>query len=121
MEPLKQLLREHALDAARIRTKLITALMCCPDNPKIQRIGSGCFVLPSSDLADNWSPFFYDFKLQYRAIIRKIAGRELESIIKRLGKMIETGKIELGAGFGRYKEALAPEVVSTLREVVGHE
>lgn len=63
-----------------------------PDNDKIKRINSRCFIVKSSDLGDNWTPFYHDFKLQYQHICDIINERTPETIIKILKEIIETGK-----------------------------
>lgn len=75
----------------RLKTKLENAILSLPDNPKIRRLDDRCFVLSFSDLGNNWTPFFHDFKQQYKKLVAIIDHAEPTTITPTLRAIIETG------------------------------
>lgn len=92
---------EH--DIAAVKQRLIDEIQALPDNQLIQRGGSNpsCFVVRSSDLLDNWTPEFHDFRHQYDLLASEIRSRRIESIIPLLKSVINFGQVQR-AGNKRY-------------------
>ena len=59
----------------RIREIIANMIQSLPDNPDIHRMegAPNCFVMSSRNLnPKSFSPFYYDFKLQYKKLIEII-------------------------------------------------
>jgi len=82
-------LRRNKLTITRSLRNLILSL---PDNPNIQRLSKNCFTMSSSCLSSrNWTPEYYDFKIQYRIICKEVMARQIEKMLPYLKKIIKEG------------------------------
>ena len=66
-----------------IKSLLVRKIRSFPDNPKIQRISTNptSFVMKRSDMEDDWTPFYYDFKMQYEKLVQEIEKKKADRII----------------------------------------
>ncbi len=104
------------------KKRLSEAILAFPDNDKIQRIDGNpnCFMVRSSELGDNWTPEFHDFKKQYKMLVEIIEKAEPSKILDKLRKIVEKGTFivrssPLGAS-RTYR--FHPKVVDYLSEVI---
>lgn len=86
-----------------------------PDNPKIKRLGEKCFTMKASDLGNNWSPEYHDFKRQYREIVAGMRKRENPDTALRFLQDI-LGAREFRKG--HQKIQLHPDVVAHVRKLL---
>jgi len=88
---LNQTIKAHLESIEIIRQKLNDLIMNLPDNPKIHRLSDkvNCFVLRFKDLGNNWSPFFHDFKLQYKMLVEIIDSTDAIHVNQKLEDIIE--------------------------------
>lgn len=101
--------------SALLENKLRDALNDLPDNPKIERLNHNCFIMSSKDLSNkNWSVEYYDFKRQYREIIKVIDKTSIDRLDKVMSKIIKTGIIEDKRNYHN-RVILNPSVVEFLR------
>jgi len=119
----------------KIKRSLIIALLALPDNPVITRLGDPkkgprCYTIQFSDIGDNWTPKFHDFKLQHQIIIRLIAkAPSIEKLYDLVGLLVTNGMIPdrsegssivtKGPFKGKRGYKLHPDVVKQLREATG--
>jgi hypothetical protein len=87
-----------------------------PDNPRISRLGDGkCFTMSFSDLGDNWSAGYHDFKSQYRLVVEELEKvADPRNILKRLRRVVEDESIRINNGY-QYTQRLHPDVVAHLK------
>ena len=80
-----------------IKESLIEKINSLPDNHRIKRLSTSpsCFVVKWSDLGNDWTPKYHDFKCQYRFICGEIEKKDLSKIIPFLEEIIEKGKIRI--------------------------
>lgn len=84
----------------RIREIIANMIQSLPDNPDIHRMegAPNCFVMSSRNLnPKSFSPFYYDFKLQYKKLIEIIdtanpidISRTIETILRQ-GSYLKSG------------------------------
>ncbi len=85
---------DAALDAAtRAKQTLVDRIGVLPDNPRIQRLTYKCFVIMSSDLDDNWTPNYHDFRLQYRLLQALVMKTPFEKLKSTLEGVVTTGTL----------------------------
>ncbi len=84
-----------------------------PDNPKIKRLNSNCFTINKNDLDDNLSPYYYDFKYQYKMIVDNLNVPN-EKFIEKLDKIILEKRVKY-PGTGRY----GSNIYEKLNPIVG--
>ena len=102
-------LREAAIEAAdQVRAQ--------PDNPAIQRIGGSvrAFTMRSSDLGNNWTPFFHDWKAQYELVATLLEERKFGTV----REILNTGKHRSGST-AHSTQQLAEPVLERIRSIVG--
>ena len=107
MDPSKKSFRSvvHTYDrmVRDLRAHLLSDITTLPDNSRIQRLGGSgnCFTIQFSRLEHNWSPFYHDFKAQYRFLVSVLDEKELPVIRRTLIQVIRTGKYVLRcSGYG---------------------
>lgn len=99
-----------------LKDTLKTAINDLPDNPRIERLnGNGkgslrAFVIKSSDTGGIISPFFHDFKAQYRKIAEILDKARIETINSVLVRILETGSYSEKGGTVKFH----PEVIRNL-------
>jgi len=74
-----------------LKASVVLGISKLPDNPRITRVSGTpqAFVMNFSDISGGiWSPYYHDFKFQYRKIVEIINGCSPENIEKRLRKLI---------------------------------
>jgi hypothetical protein len=69
-----------------------------PDNPRIQRLGDGCFLIHRADIGQNWTPQHHDFRVQYERIIVEVNKLPISQIPGFFKRVIEEGKIRETGG-----------------------
>lgn len=67
-----------------------------PDNPNIKRISDSphCFTVNFSQLHDNWSPEYYDFKKQYEVLVDVLFKSEPEKVLSRLEQILRDSSVK---------------------------
>lgn len=87
-------LDELDVKVARIKKEFIANIKSLPDNPNATQLGNNCYSIKLSQLTkhDNWTPFFHSFKEQYNFIVKFVSTHRIESVIKFLNEIVETGK-----------------------------
>lgn len=111
----QQLLRiDAALRAAA--TEAAGQVRAQPDNPAIQRAGGSLrmFTMRSSDLGNNWTPFFHDWKAQYELVATLLEERKFGAV----REILNTGKHRSG-GTAHSTQHLAEPVLERIRSIVG--
>ena len=110
---------DAALDAAtRAKQTLVDRIGALPDNPRIQRLTDKCFVIMSSDLDDNWTPNYHDFRLQYRLLQALVMKTSFEKLKSTLEGVVATGTLpvttlQYDRGF-----KLHPDVIANLKAMI---
>ena len=87
-----------------------------PDNPKINRLDKNCFTIKVSDLQNKWSAEYYDYKHQYKTLCNILEKCKVNTVIRTIEKIIETGQISNINGYQTYY--FNPEVIEFLKEVI---
>lgn len=125
MQELKELdniIIEYDKKIETIKAKLIEKINSLPDNKKIKRLNNNCFTINFSALLNNWTPTFYDFKIQYKKIVAEIEITKPENLTNKLNKIIKEKKIvDKDYCLGRSNThifKLHPEVVEYLKQIV---
>ncbi len=105
------------LQIKALKRALYVAISGLPDNPKIKRLGSGCFTIMSSDISRDriWSPEYYDFRLQYEEIIKLIDKTPIEKIDKVFEDIFKTGFLYNTGNDRSRRYILHPEVIEHLK------
>lgn len=122
---MQRLLRKQKADILR---DLRHQIMDLPENPDITILSMKprCYVMPFSALnSRDWSPEYYNFDKQYRAICREIKKKTFEQVIPFLQYIIENGcmkKIELHYFYGIHRQRVRvnihPKVIENLKTLV---
>jgi len=103
-----------------IKRKINSKIRKLPDNSKIKRISMhpNCFIINSStimsDKNKNMSPYYYDFKCQYKEIVNKLKASNPFDLYKVLNKMIIEKSFHVYAGHNIHNR-------SCVRLVILHE
>ena len=106
-------IRQAAEILAGITDDLAQQILALPDNPVIRRLDdSRCFVVRFRDLGDCWSPFYHDFRAQYRAIVERISTLSPGAALAFL-RYIANGGVFKRNGYKR-PERLHPSVLKYL-------
>ncbi|MEE9539962.1 MAG: hypothetical protein V3V85_00530 [Candidatus Thorarchaeota archaeon] len=102
-----------------LKEGLAKILLEQPDNPRITRLGSSvrCFTIKSSDLGDNWTPFYHDFKMQYDKLASIICKTALGTIPARLREIVETRSFRDPSE--RYTYHFHTDVILHIAELLG--
>lgn len=84
----------------QLKQELIKQIQGLPDNPNIKYLAENprCFTIMSSDIGQNWSPEYHDFRTQYEKIVDKIQTSTIENVEKMLMSIVEDGKIRESNG-----------------------
>lgn len=83
---------------ALAKDEIIKIVSTLPDNPRIKRLGTQCFVMRASDLGNNWSAEHHDFKVQYERVIKEIDKTSIRLIPAFFHKAIVDGRIKESNG-----------------------
>lgn len=97
-----------------LRQDLLKRLSELPDNPRITRRSDKCFTINVKDIGPGaiLSPFYHDFKAQYKEISEIIEEETLEDASKKIDTIIKTGSL-------MYKNKAMhfhPDVITNLKE-----
>jgi hypothetical protein len=82
---------------ASIIRALRNAILGLPENQNITVLSKKprCFVMNFSDLSSrDWSPEYYNFEKQYRAICREIRHKKFEDVIPFLKDILKNGAMK---------------------------
>ena len=119
METLTQMMSRYTSVARSIRNKLMTDIDAIPENPNIKRLDICCFtvcyieVLKSRMLCAE----YYDFVQQKRILKGILQTKEtLESQLKRLMDIADTGKTVIRSYGQSYTFVFHPDVIKVLKE-----
>ena len=119
---LHKLLVQYIGIANRIRKYIGDAIDKIPENEQIHRLGSNCFLVKFSEMAQ-WnvlSTEFYDFAVQKRRL-KEILGTavSLERQVERLADVAETGKLKIAGKAGNgYTMVFHPKVCQALKQIL---
>lgn len=110
-------IEEVIRQAEGFRESFVRAIEELPDNPRITRLGSGpdAFTIRSKDMALVFSPFYHDFRSQYRKLAEIVRNTRLENIGSVLGRIVDTGRYFENGGTLTFH----PEVIEHLRVLLG--
>ena len=136
---MKEQLQNIQSQVEKIKADFSKLILEMPDNPNITRLSNSpnCYVISSSELfksyvekdeegktkkihSSNWSPFYHDFKSQYKFLSDLINKTKSESIINVLEKIIETGQYqERVYSYGpTHNCKFHPEVIAQLKTML---
>jgi hypothetical protein len=121
MEPLKQNfgIDELINKIQQIKEQVQIKILSLPDTSPANRINSNCFTILKSQLnSRSWSPEFYDFKAQYKAIAEELDHYEPENIERKLKLMVEKKQFTISRGLNvPYIFLLHDDVVNYLKTI----
>lgn len=102
-----------------LKKSLSEAIQNLPDNPRITRLngtaGPRAFTMSSRDLNNVWSPFYHDFKAQYKKLVEIVDKASLETVGTVLTRIIEKGNHPESGGTVKFH----PDVIENLRGLLG--
>jgi hypothetical protein len=125
---IKNAISEMLEKTNQIKSEISKIIMAMPDNPDIKRIkgNENCFIVNFSQLSKdtNLSPCYYDFKYQYRAIIKKIDTCDILTLDKTIEGFINDGYVKLYGGLNMHSQGtfekikLHPTVINELKKLL---
>ena len=62
-----------------------------PQDAGVKRVGDNCFVMKFSQLKDNWTPAYYDYKYAYKLLLTIFEHTRPENLINKWEKIKQTG------------------------------
>ena len=98
---------------AQLRKKLADDIRKIPDNPKIRRMGPNCFVISSSNLGTDWTPWFHDWPAQ-AAWLADVIEKHSEDPVAVLRQIARDGTFRKGDETKRF----APEVCKHVADLI---
>lgn len=118
--------RELRKQKARILRDLRNLIFSLPENPHIKVISQRprCFIMSSAHLSSrDWTPAYYNFDKQYRAICREIRKMPFEKVIPFLKETLKEGvlkKLELyfDGTSGKRRVNIHPLVVENIQNIL---
>ena len=118
MKSIKELaeLQKTLAKIEKIRIAINKAIFELPDNPNIKRIGDkpNCFIVSSKDITSKWSPFYHDFKKQYKKITEVLDRARPENVIDHLNAIIATGQFKDSTTIHTFH----PSVIDNLKGII---
>lgn len=91
---LTESLKAYETLLEQIRAAMRDKIMALPDNPRIKRLGENAFTVKASDFAGApWSPFYHDFKAQYKQIAEWIDTKTPSEVLVLIGQVVEKGSV----------------------------
>jgi len=118
METLMQMMDRYTSVAKAIRSKLMLDIDAIPDNPNIKRLDICCFTVRYSEVMQSrmLCAEYYDFR-QQKSILKGILQTKetLESQLKRLMDIADTGKTVIRSYGQSYTFVFHPDVVKALK------
>lgn len=110
---------DHFKAIERVRSGLKEAIKSCPGPSKesgIKTLGSRCASVSSSKLFNNvWSAESYIFPVQYEALVEIVETGEPQTIVERLTKALEEGKVRRR---DQHTVNLHPEVIRNVKKML---
>jgi hypothetical protein len=90
---IKEYTVKQKLADRNFKKQLKEAISQFADNPNIKRISTNpnCFVIKKSQLGNNMSPFYHDFKSQHKFITDRIKDFNMSAIRNMVGHIVKTG------------------------------
>jgi len=87
--------RQNDLNMLKIKKQLTDIILTLQDNPNITRINNQCFIISSANLSNDLclTPEYYDFKRQYRLIVRIIEECSTEKAQSLMNNIVNKGSI----------------------------
>lgn len=119
METLTQMMYRYTSVAKSIRTKLMLDIDAIPENPNIKRLDICCFTVRYTEVLKSrmLCAEYYDFAQQKRILKGILQTKEtLESQLKRLMDIADTGKTVIRSYGQSYTFVFHPDVVKVLKE-----
>lgn len=121
MTVFSELLRHYRSIEEKIRRELYRRISEIKDNPDIQRISSGAFIMPVSALSKDLilSPSYYDFHEQKTKLLEIVnSEKSVEKVIEKLRVISEMGFIQVGSSGRGYKFRFHPRVCSNIKTML---
>lgn len=121
METLTQMMNRYVKVTRSIRFKLIADIDGIPENPNIRRMDLCCFVVRYSEVQKSrmLCAEYYDFRQQKQLLKGILRTKEnLESQIKRLTEIADTGKTVIRSYGQSYTFVFHPDVVNALKKIL---
>lgn len=121
MESLTQMMNRYVKVTGSIRCKLIADIDGIPENPYIRRMDLCCFVVRYSEVQKSrmLCAEYYDFREQKQLLKSILRTKEnLESQIKRLTEIADTGKTVIRSYGQSYTFVFHPDVVNALKKIL---
>lgn len=113
---LNALVAKEASLLGDARSFLEQTLGDLPDNRKVTRLAENVFLIKRSDLEDNWTPAYHDFKRQYGLIMDLLnKSVSLASFRGNLEAVIETGTIRVDRN---HRMRLHPTVIEHIKKML---
>lgn len=121
METLSQMMNRYVKVTRSIRCKLIVDIDKIPENPNIRWMDLCCFVVRYSEVMKSrmLCAEYYDFRQQKQLLKGVLRTKEnLESQIKRLTEIADTGKTVIRSYGQSYTFVFHPDVVNALKKIL---
>lgn len=116
---LTQLLSQYTSITNSIRTQLMSDIDAIPENPNIKRLNNCCFTISSTEIVKSgiFCVEYYDFAQQKKILKSVLQTKEtLESQLKRLMDIANTGKTVIHSCGQRCTFHFHPDVIKALKE-----
>lgn len=116
---LTQLFSQYTSITNSIRTQLMLDIDAIPDNPNIKRLSNCCFTISSTEIVKSgiFCVEYYDFAHQKKILKSVLQTKEtLESQLKRLIDIANTGKTVIRSCGQSYTFHFHPDVIKALKE-----
>lgn len=88
------------LNMLQIKEELTYIILTLPDNNNITRLSDQCFVMSSANLSNDLclTPEYYDFKRQYKLIVKIIEECSIERIQSLMSDITRKGSVHYPSG-----------------------
>ena len=119
METLTQMMVRYTSVAKSIRAKLMKDIDAIPENPNIKRLDICCFTVRYTEVLKSkmLCAEYYDFRQQKQILKGILQTKEtLESQIKRIKDIVDTGKTVIRSYGQSYTFVFHPDVVNALKD-----
>jgi len=112
-------IEKHERHIRYVLMKINKAILDLPENKDIKHLGNNCFSIRSSNLlSQSWSPSFYKFKEQYKAIVAELEKKQTATKkIKTLKNIITSGKIRIYSSGHIHYIQLHQKVIEYLKKI----
>ena len=115
---MRKRIKEYQLGFIKIKDEIVASVMSIPSNPKLKVLSESprCFSMQLSDLGDNWSPEYHDFRTQARIISQKIMQIEnVQNLLSFLNSIAANENVKMKEGF---RMRFHPEVCNFIQGIL---